>query len=178
MAFVPLNTNNSDLANYNNVNNALRDLNNKKIKNADLSTTPGDLGGEWKDWTPTWVSLTVGNGTVFAKYTQVGKTVKAKLKLTFGTTTSISANYPTFSLPVTAITQSTGFAGICHLIYLDTGVNWYYGTRLVNSGATNVALVVSTANATYVTEGAYSATAPVTWGNTDTINAYLEYEVA
>jgi hypothetical protein len=48
------------------------------------------LGLAWTTWAPTWTNVTVGNGTVIAKYAVVGKTVFFRVAIIFGTTTSIS----------------------------------------------------------------------------------------
>lgn len=73
------------------------------IKNTNLSTVAGELGGSWTSWTPTWTNLTVGNGTVHAAYTQIGKTVHARYSIVFGTTSSV-AGALSFTLPVTSVT--------------------------------------------------------------------------
>lgn len=70
------------------------------LTNANLSTTTGALGGAWQDWTPSYVNITVGNGTVTAKYIQIGKTVHFFWKIVCGSTTAISNNH-TITPPVT-----------------------------------------------------------------------------
>jgi len=52
----------------------------------------------WQSWAPNWTNFTVGNGTVVAKYIQIGKTVHFKIKVTLGSTSSVSGAI-TFSLP-------------------------------------------------------------------------------
>jgi hypothetical protein len=64
--------------------------------------------GAWSSWTPTVVNMTVGNGTVTAKYTQIGKIVHWRVKVVTGSTTSYTATNATFTLPVTAAERSTG----------------------------------------------------------------------
>lgn len=49
-------------------------------------------GTAWASWTPTWTNITVGNGTLVAKYGQFGKLVFFRLHLTFGSTTAVSGN--------------------------------------------------------------------------------------
>lgn len=55
----------------------------------------------WQSWIPTYTNLTVGNGTVVAKYIQIGKTVHAYWSIICGSTTSLG-DPPFISLPVTA----------------------------------------------------------------------------
>ena len=60
-------------------------------------------GGAWTSWTPTWTYLTLGNGTVSALYARASRLITWKLKLTFGSTTSVSGGIR-FELPVAAAT--------------------------------------------------------------------------
>lgn len=60
-------------------------------------------GGAWTSWTPTWTNLTVNNGTVSALYARASRLITWKLKLTFGSTTSVSGGIR-FELPVAAAT--------------------------------------------------------------------------
>ena len=61
------------------------------------------LSGNWQAWTPTWAGTTVGNGTVVARYTQIGKTVHFQVLLTFGSTTTFAGTGvdTTFTPPTT-----------------------------------------------------------------------------
>lgn len=75
------------------------------ITNTTLPYTVLDNGVSWvlQSWTPTWVNWNIGNGTVIAKYIQIGKLVYARLSVTWGSTTSITGGDPTFTLPATAV---------------------------------------------------------------------------
>lgn len=64
--------------------------------------------GAWTSWTPTFAGFTLGNGTVVAKYTQVGKIVHWNVVVTCGSTSADSAATATFTLPVTAARSSAG----------------------------------------------------------------------
>jgi hypothetical protein len=59
------------------------------------------LTGAWSAWTPTWTGLTIGNGTVQARYIQAGKTVSFELRVDFGSTTTLTATQGEFTLPAT-----------------------------------------------------------------------------
>lgn len=76
----------------------------------------------WQDWTPTYTNITVNNGTVVAKYVQIGKTVTFDWTLTVGSTTTI-ANDPQISLPVAAASRYTDYdyLPLGHGIILDSG---------------------------------------------------------
>jgi hypothetical protein len=176
MAFVPLNTNNSDLANYNNVNNALRDLNNKKIKNADLSITSGEPGGVWKSWTPTFTNLS-GGTLNYAKYTQIGKTVHFRFKYTLGGA-GVSGSV-TFSLPVNLNADYNSTADYIHgtASLFDFGTASYIGVIRWASSST---LTIRALNAalSYAAGGDLSSSVPHTWANTDVIQVTGTYEAA
>jgi len=63
----------------------------------------------WTSWTPTWTNITIGNATVNGKYKQIGKTVFARLDVTFGTTSSAITTGGTlhsFTLPVNAASRT------------------------------------------------------------------------
>ena len=80
-------------------------LTNKTISGASntLSAIPvSALTGSWSAWTPTWTGLTIGNGTVQARYLQIGKTVSFELRVDFGTTTALTTTQGEFTLPATA----------------------------------------------------------------------------
>lgn len=70
-----------------------------------------ELAIPWTVYTPTLTNITLGNGTIVAKYKKIGSTVLFEVVLTFGTTTAFAtvANYtqsPRVSLPMTGIVNS------------------------------------------------------------------------
>lgn len=71
------------------------------VTNAKLSTTSGEPGGAWTSWSPTFTGFTIGNGTVTARYTLIGKTVHARFHILYGSTTQITGDFG-ISNPVTA----------------------------------------------------------------------------
>lgn len=147
----------------------------------DASVTSAKLAMQaWQSWTPTWTDLTVGNGTVVAKYSQVGKIVTATISLLFGSTTSISSN-PTFSLPVTAATRYTGSsvgAPMIGTIYIeDAAINGYSGFVQART-TTSAAFVIIGTNSTYSLNVGIGSTVPFTWGTSDFITGTFTYEAA
>lgn len=129
----------------------------------------------WASWTPTWTNLTVGNGVVLAKYVQLGKTVHFRLKLTFGTTSSISG-LPDFTLPVAAAADYTGEWTIGHGSLLDTGTKAWIGAPQIK---------ISDPSRAYVRydlgDGGWGnpgATTPFTWVSTDVMIVGGTYEAA
>jgi hypothetical protein len=173
MAFVPLNTNNSNLANYNNVNNAIRDLNNKKIKNSDFSTTPGEPGGAWKSFTPSWTNITVGNSTINeGYYTQIGKTVIFYVRFALGSTSAVTGSV-TLSLPVAKASTLNNATPIGLVRMNDVGTAIYTGQITAAGTVTGVG-----ASGTYATEAFLAATVPFTWATNDVLYIQGTYQVA
>jgi hypothetical protein len=57
--------------------------------------------GAWTSFTPTFYGFTLGNGTVTAKYSQIGKTVNFFVRVVLGSTSSVSGGGVAVGLPVT-----------------------------------------------------------------------------
>jgi hypothetical protein len=125
-------------------------------------------------YTPTLTNLTLGNGTINAKYVRVNKLVFVQISLVFGSTSSMGSN-PSFSLPVAGAGTLGGAQGWTRI--LDSGVAFYMGTVAVNTTAATPN--VSGASGTYVTEaGGLTATVPMTWTTNDTLYINFMYEAA
>lgn len=128
----------------------------------------------WQTWTPSYNNFTVGNGTVTARYQQIGKLVNVFYKIVWGSTTSFTS-YPTITLPVTA-SQFSYTAGNSYL--QDTGTGSFLGTVLVET-STLFQLILPNASGTYLATGFLSAnTVPFTWTTTDIMIAQFSYEAA
>ena len=128
--------------------------------------------GGWTTWTPTLTNMTLGNGTITARYQKIGKIVNGYFQFVLGSTSAISS-FPNFSLP---ITPSQGFMTF-PAWYKDEGVNDYFGmVATLTSG--NLWPRVGYAAGTYVSDYAISATIPFTWGTSDRFFCEFSYEVA
>jgi hypothetical protein len=137
--------------------------------------TAADFSGEaWTPYTPTWSNLTVGNGTVVAKYIQYGKLVFVEVTFSLGSTSSVSSA-PTMSLPVAASSYVYLDAVPVHY-YDNTGLR-HYG-HLVGNSSTTVGLLASTAAGAYVTAVVVDSTTPFTWAVSDRIRTAFFYEAA
>lgn len=138
-----------------------------------------DIKSSWTSYTPTWTNLTVGNGTQTCAYKQIGKTVFFRMRLTFGTTTSMGTN-PFFSLPVPSIPYPGTEAVIISntVRYHDSGTASHLGLAQI-SGTTQALLVLFTTSTTYgqITNG-LTATLPFTWTTNDEILLTGQYEAA
>lgn len=147
------------------------------VKILDANVTNAKLAANvaWAVWTPTWTGVTVGNGTVTARYMQIGKFVKAFLFLQLGSTSAVTGAI-NFSLPVTGrVVNSTPIMGQVYIE--DNAVAGYIGFYRQESTTTGALVPAGTAG-TFLNISATSATAPFTWGTTDFFTGYFEYEAA
>lgn len=133
---------------------------------------PTSITAAWRTWTPTYFNVTVGNGTVVAKYIQTGKIVDFYYSLTFGSSSGISTA-PTITLPVTAA-RSLGRIGETTCTD-NAGPTTPVPGLARQDSSTVLALFVYNVNAVAV---AITATVPVTWGTADILEVYGRYEAA
>jgi hypothetical protein len=132
--------------------------------------------GAWTTYTPTWTNLTVGNGTLTARYCQIGKIVMGYISFTMGSTSSMGTA-PYFTLPVTAF-SSTGNIPLGNFYMEDVGVQGGNGV-IASRNTTTAQIVAIFASGTYIGGNAsISATIPFTWGTSDFFNGYFIYEAA
>jgi hypothetical protein len=125
--------------------------------------------GAWTTWTPSYTDITVGNGTVDARWCRIGKVVNVYWRLTFGSTTSLGAT-PQFTLPVGASYPQRYASGIL----TDQGVTNYVGLAQIEGSTLYPATIDSAA--TYARIGGLNSTTPFTWGNTDVMYFAVSYE--
>ncbi len=155
----------------------------KGVLNSSLGTGTGELGGAWQSWTPTWVNVTVGNGTIdYAKYLQIGKTVFFRIKFTLGSTSSITGSV-TLGLPVNAsatyddVNEDT-VAGA--LLCRDTSLSGLNigGLRIDTTSTHRVIPFVVNAASTYAGAVTPNGSIPFTWATGDAISMSGSYEAA
>lgn len=128
----------------------------------------------WQSWTPTYTNLTVGNGTVTAKYCQIGKTVTFSMKLLFGSTTSISSTPVSFTFPVTAKDSYSDQESICWGTARDSS-GYGYPLIVAYKSTTSAQLYTPSGGTTYAF---ISSTTPFTWATNDYIAFVGAYEAA
>lgn len=136
----------------------------------------------WDSWTPTLANLTLGNGTLTARYKQVGKTVFYRFVFTLGSTSAVGTG-PTFTLPTSPKTiggSGSGSIKVGDSHYEDNGVSSVEGMVYMSAASptSTVTLVTLNSGGTYVQGATVSATAPFTFGTGDEIRASGFYEVA
>jgi hypothetical protein len=125
----------------------------------------------WQTWTPTYSGITVGNGTVIARYQQIGKLVNIEYRLTFGSTTTISA--PARLTPPVSINLAQYFA--FNGVALDAGTAAYQ--LWIDPGNANLLeFLIPIASGTYITPTSVSATVPFTFTTNDVLTLRATYE--
>lgn len=123
----------------------------------------------WAAYTPTLTNITLGNGSISARWRQVGKAIEAVVIITFGSTTTITST-PFFTLPTAVGTNAPSTNGL-----------FGYGAMLDNS-ATKIITSSATRSGSNVrmnpADGsAVGSGAPWTWATSDNIQAHIFYEI-
>ena len=134
--------------------------------------------GTWTSFTPTWTNITVGNGTQVAKYVQNGKVVNFRIKLQFGSTTSITGS-PSVNWPVAPASTEAAQGAVTQLILEKSGAGPRQG-MMNNSAASTTKADFYALNVagTYTDLAIISSTVPFTWAANDQIYFMGTYEVA
>lgn len=130
----------------------------------------------------TFANFTIGNGTVIARYTQIGKTIHYRGEVTLGSTSSMGSG-PTITLPVTS--SSTGYSntssdgydiiGTGGLLHVGTGV---FLVQYTWDTSTTAAIWVQNAAFAYVSNASITASVPITLGSGDVFTWNITYEAA
>ena len=136
------------------------------------------IGEATASYTPTLGGITIGNGTVVGSFTRVNKLVYGSVTVTLGSTSSITTTV-TFSLPVTAATNSAGLF-IGNGYYFDASSSETFVGTSFRSNATTLTPFVffDFSGAGYVVRGIINATAPVAFGTGDSLAYQFCYEAA
>jgi hypothetical protein len=137
-------------------------------------TTGLKYTGGWTSYTPTWGNLTVGNGTVIARYQKIGKIVNVYVGFVFGSTSSISGG-ANFTVPFPIATNNSSYQFFGEI--LDGGTADYAGCIIV-VGAGNCYISALNAGTTFLNPQSISATVPFTWVSGDGFQFLFSYEVA
>lgn len=177
-----------DVADVNTPFNLIANVINGNLDSTNItagSLTPANLTSgtgtswAWQTWAPTYTNFSLGDGTLnYAKYIQIGKTIFCRIKVTLGSTSSVSGDLK-FSLPVNANSgytdTSEAFAGAATLN--DFGINAYSAAVAWGSVSTARLMAQGSAGA-YLIRSTTSSTVPFTWGSTDYWQAEFSYEAA
>lgn len=148
------------------------------VTNAKLATSAGEIGAAWAAWTPTMTadggSPAIGNGTLNAKYLQIGKTIHFKISLTFGSTTSFGTGAVYLSPPISNATDFNTNSPVGTAFMRDNSTtNKLAGVIVLNSGKLGFY-----SNMSLTALAATGAASPWTWATSDTLYASGTYEAA
>jgi hypothetical protein len=136
-------------------------------------TTGLKWAGAWQTWSPTLANMTIGNGTITARYSRIGKTVVFSVRVQFGSTSSITGS-PNFLLPSSAASNAV-FPVWC----VDTGVgSWFGRAGIFAFDYTRIYLDLIGVGGSYAAGLPFGASAPFTWGTNDEFTVSGTYEVA
>jgi len=134
-------------------------------------TTGLKWGGNWQTWTPTLTNITLGNGTVTARYRRINNTVEIFFRLVFGSTSSMGTA-PYFNLPVNLVYRDYPVS----ITINDFGTANYLGFGILADN--NCYMHNLGVGGTFGVQSNITSTAPMTWTTNDTIALVARYEVA
>ena len=129
-----------------------------------------DVGGVWQSYTPTLSNITLGNGTLAARWARVGKTITGNIRFVAGGTTSYSAGNLALSVPV---------APAAWISALDViGSGWIdNGSGATRRGTTIQLASSGSSNMQHLYEGGtVMNNAPFTFTTTSRISMQFMYE--
>ena len=134
----------------------------------------GALNPVWQTWPPTLTNMTLGNGTVQARYIQFGKMITFRFKFKLGTTSAMGSA-PAFSLPVAQHASYEAFRDpiSCEGGLSENGATTHHCMTFWNGTASNVEIIAFTTTATGIT-----SSIPFVWGNLDQVDILGTYEAA
>ena len=126
---------------------------------------------EWTSYTPTWAASggtpTIGNGTLSGEYIEAGELCHVRVRMTMGSTTSISGTTVwNFSLPFASVGAAAG-----DVMMKDDSGGLDVGVAAVQDGASVMFLIKPTA-------GYVDALIPWTWATSDYLAVSMTYKVA
>ena len=137
--------------------------------------------GTYTAYTPTWINLTVGNGTQNFKYARVNNLVHVNGYLIWGSTTSITGAFVNLTIPVlsSAVYSSVSWVPFGEALFFDTSGNSIYqaeGVSVTSNSVARLRMVVT--SGTNVLNSNITSTTPFTWATGDQMAINFTYEAA
>lgn len=140
----------------------------------ELTDAINNMQNPWTAWTPTLTNLTLGNGTVTARYRLVGKTLDWRFKFVLGSTSAVGSS-PAFTLPNAPHSSYSTTADVLGRgTLLQSGITNRDSVARLSSGSTLILFAYSTTGA----HSTITATAPWTWATGDALSASGTIEIA
>lgn len=144
---------------------------------AGSTVTVGMVASEaWTVWTPTLTAITLGSGSVVARYQRMGRTIDWKFMFTFGAGSAIASG-PSFTLPVAPSADYVAWGSPLGVAIANDG-GFAYDCGVEYIGSSTVRIQVFAASGSYTAAAAISSTVPFTWASGDTLSASGSYEAA
>lgn len=147
-----------------------------EIKEDGLSLQEDQKLPVWQSWSPTLTNLTLGSGTLTARYFNQGGLVMFSFTFTLGAGSAIGTE-PQFSPPVTPVNwgyNPVSPSGVIHtgMVSMENnGVENYQGVSLVSATNSNIRMFVYSQGGTYGAVTPVTASVPFTWATGDTLQA-------
>jgi hypothetical protein len=124
----------------------------------------------------TFINFTLGNGTIFTEYTQVGDLVHYVGVITLGSTSSVTGTVD-IAIPVAADNgPGNQFIGGPGLAW--DGVNTYTLVVQIVDTATKMRMRVQRISGTFLRWDSVTATQPFSWGTGDQLSWNVVYKAA
>jgi hypothetical protein len=133
--------------------------------NTENDNNAGSVTNGITTFTPTFVNVTLGNGTVNGWYKLHGSQITVFAQLTLGSTTVVTGDIG-FTAPRTAAQASLGSAAG----FDSSAVALWSSTSKITSGSSNVLVYSNTGVGTY-----WNATVPFTWAVNDILEIQITY---
>ena len=121
----------------------------------------------WTAYTPTITGLTLGNGTVTARYQRIGNTIHLHISVDIGSTTTMGS--AVITLPFAALSEAGGVATL-----IRVGSSRQYGQARINGSTVTVYGVVPATGYNALLD----ASTPFTWTADSFILVGATYEAA
>lgn len=135
----------------------------------------GELFNDYEEgtFTPSFGNLTIGNGSVFGRYTKIGRMVNIDLGFIYGSTSSFAGNISGISgLPFSLASAVASSYLIGFGTVFKPGDGWYNIYATLENNANLFVLIADFSNA------AINATSPTTFSSGTTFRLSLNYETA
>ncbi len=137
------------------------------------------LSNTFTAYAPAWASsgtaVSLGNGTVVGKYSQIGKMVFFNITLTIGSSTTVGTGSYTLSLPVTAL--DVNWVAAMHFFDSSSAPSRLPGVAVPSTTSTLFGYV-SPGGVAFVAGGQWSATVPSAPATGDKFIITGQYEAA
>jgi hypothetical protein len=151
---------------------------NDTILTADSAASTGlkwaaPAGLTYTAWTPTTTGITVGNGTLTARYAQSGKFVNGSFDFKLGSTSAITSAGISITMPVTL--KANDSFQYSALIY-DVSAEAVIG--VVVTDTTTIYVGCAKASTSFAEYASINASQPFTWVTNDRIIVNFSYEAA